>query len=188
MNAPRSKTKLPSPCKPAGRGGLNRLLGSVPAWPGCTRVALSAQLRRDADATMSNTRPLGSRPGSQTPLPGRAQAARASGAARGGSCGASSLVRNLFTCSGDVGAEALSRAAVCGLRWPVGAKLTWGWRRRRCLRPSARTREGTAFCAERDRPRAGAATLVGLEVRLSVWIAVSREMRAVGAGRQDNVT
>ena len=78
MNAPRSKTKLPPTCELAGGGRLNRPFGSVPAWPECTRVALSAQLRRDADATMSNTRLLGSGPASRRLFPGRAQSARAS--------------------------------------------------------------------------------------------------------------
>lgn len=85
-----------------------------------------------------------------------------------------------------VGAAELSRATVCGLRWPVGAELTPGWRQRRCLRlRSAGTLEGTAFCGERDRPRAGTTTRVWSGVRLSVGLAVSGEMRALSglAGR-----
>ena len=44
---------------------------------------------------------------------------------------------------------------------------------------------GHCFLAERDRPRAGAATRVWSGVRLSVRLAVSREMRALSgpAGR-----
>lgn len=79
-----------------------------------------------------------------------------------------------------MGAAELSRATVCGLRWLVGAELTPGWRQRRCLRMrSAGTLEGTAFCGERDRPRAGAATPVWSGVRLSVGLAVSGEMWAL---------
>lgn len=92
MNAPCSETKLPPTCELEGEGGLNRPFGSVPAWPQCTRVALSAQLRRDADATMSNTRPLGSGPGSQTPLLGP----RPDSAGVRGVGGAPSLVRKFI--------------------------------------------------------------------------------------------
>lgn len=76
INAIRSETKL-STCELAGLRGFKSAFGSVPGLPSARGVALFAELRRDADATMRATRGLSETAAAPTRLfsPDRAQAA-----------------------------------------------------------------------------------------------------------------